>query len=83
MTAKSKFGLAALLAFSLAAASAAPALADLATSRAAVDAAKSAGVVGEQGEIDVGGKSLGRFQAGDEEARKSDLIAEIISHFSL
>ena len=40
-------------------------------------------VVGEQGEIDVGGKSLGRFQAGDEEARKSDLISEIISHFSL
>lgn len=40
-------------------------------------------VVGEQGEIDVGGKSLGRFAAGDEQARKSDLISEIISHFSL
>ena len=40
-------------------------------------------VIGEQGEIDVGGKSLGRFAAGDEQARKSDLISEIISHFSL
>jgi hypothetical protein len=39
-------------------------------------------VVGEQGEIDVGGKSLGRPQ-GDEAAKKSELIAEIISHFSL
>ena len=39
-------------------------------------------VVGEQGEIDVGGKSLGRLQ-GDEAAKKSELIAEIISHFSL
>ena len=40
-------------------------------------------VVGEQGEIDVGGKSLGRHQGGDEAAKKSELIAEIISHFSL
>ena len=40
-------------------------------------------VVGEQGEIDVGGKSLGRPQGGDEAAKKSELIAEIISHFSL
>lgn len=40
-------------------------------------------VVGEQGEIDVGGKSLGRHQPGDETARKSELIAEIITHFSL
>jgi len=40
-------------------------------------------VVGEQGEIDVGGKSFGRFAAGDEQRRKSDLIGEIISHFSL
>ena len=40
-------------------------------------------VVGEQGEIDVGGKSLGRPQGADEAARKSELIAEIISHFSL
>jgi hypothetical protein len=43
-------------------------------------------VVGEQGEIDIGGKSLGRPQtgdAGDDAAKKSELIAEIISHFSL
>ncbi len=40
-------------------------------------------VVGEQGEIDVGGKSLGRYQAGQEAAKKSELIAEIIAHFSL
>ena len=40
-------------------------------------------VVGEQGEIDIGGKSLGRHQAGEEPAKKSELIAEIISHFSL
>jgi hypothetical protein len=40
-------------------------------------------VVGEQGEIDVGGKSLGRHQPGEETARKSELIAEIITHFSL
>ena len=40
-------------------------------------------VVGEQGEIDVGGKSLGRFAAGDEVAKKGELIDEIISHFSL
>ena len=40
-------------------------------------------VVGEQGEIDVGGKSLGRHQVGDEATKKSELIAEIISHFSL
>jgi len=40
-------------------------------------------VVGEQGEIDVGGKSLGRHQDGDTAAKKSELIAEIISHFSL
>ena len=40
-------------------------------------------VVGEQGEIDVGGKSLGRYQPGDEAARRSELIAEILTHFSL
>ena len=40
-------------------------------------------VVGEQGEIDVGGKSLGRHQPGQEAAKKSELIAEIITHFSL
>jgi hypothetical protein len=40
-------------------------------------------VVGEQGEIDVGGKSLGRPNGGDEAAKKGELIAEIITHFSL
>ncbi|HEY2135703.1 MAG TPA: hypothetical protein VGH49_07430 [Xanthobacteraceae bacterium] len=40
-------------------------------------------VIGEQGEIDVGGKSLGRCQPGEEAAKKNELIAEIISHFSL
>jgi hypothetical protein len=40
-------------------------------------------VVGEQGEIDVGGKSLGRHQRGEEAAKKNELIAEIITHFSL
>jgi len=40
-------------------------------------------VVGEQGEIDVGGKSLGRFASGDEGKKKGELIGEIISHFSL
>src|SRR5262249_22237291 len=40
-------------------------------------------VVGEQGEIDVGGKSLGRYQPGEEAAKKSELITEIITHFSL
>jgi hypothetical protein len=40
-------------------------------------------VVGEQGEIDVGGKSLGRYELCDETAKKNELIAEIITHFSL
>jgi hypothetical protein len=39
-------------------------------------------VVGEQGEIDVGGKSLGRFLPGDDNAKKNALIAEIIAHFN-
>ena len=39
-------------------------------------------VVGEQGEIDVSGRSLGPVHVGDE-VRKKELIAEIISHFSL
>ena len=39
-------------------------------------------VVGEQGEIDVGGKSLGRFEPSEETAKKSALIAEIIAHFN-
>ena len=40
-------------------------------------------VVGQQGEIDAGGKSLGRFAPKDESARKRELIGEIILHFSL
>ena len=40
-------------------------------------------VVGEQGEIDVSGRSLGPVGAGDREAKKKELIAEIIAHFSL
>ena len=39
-------------------------------------------VVGEQGEIDVGGRSLGRFQPGEEVEKKNALIAEIITHFN-
>jgi hypothetical protein len=39
-------------------------------------------VVGEQGEIDVSGRSLG-FVSADKEAKKKELIAEIIAHFSL
>jgi hypothetical protein len=42
-------------------------------------------VVGEQGEIDVSGRSLGAVAEDDKdaEAKKKELIAEIISHFSL
>ena len=40
-------------------------------------------VVGEQGEIDVSGRSLGVVGAADKDAKKKELIAEIISHFSL
>ena len=40
-------------------------------------------VVGEQGEIDVSGRSLGYVGAGDKEIKKNQLIAEIIAHFSL
>jgi len=40
-------------------------------------------LVGEQGEIDVSGRSLGPVYANDKETRKKELIAEIISHFSL
>jgi hypothetical protein len=39
-------------------------------------------VVGEHGEIDAGGKSLGRFQPGEEAEKKNALIAEIIAHFN-
>jgi hypothetical protein len=40
-------------------------------------------VVGEQGEIDVNGRSLGPAAEGDNAAKKKELIAEIVSHFSL
>jgi hypothetical protein len=40
-------------------------------------------VVGEQGEIDVSGRSLGPVTGDDKDAKKKELIAEIISHFSL
>ena len=40
-------------------------------------------VIGEQGEIDVNGRSLGPVGAGGAEIKKTELIAEIISHFSL
>jgi hypothetical protein len=45
-------------------------------------------VVGEQGEVDVSGRSLGPVNTGadakkDADAKKKELIAEIISHFSL
>jgi hypothetical protein len=40
-------------------------------------------VVGEQGEIDVSGRSLGPVGAGDRDSKRKELIAEIISHFSL
>jgi hypothetical protein len=40
-------------------------------------------VVGEQGEIDVSGRSLGPVGPSDRETRKKELIGEIISHFSL
>jgi hypothetical protein len=54
-----------------------------ATARAGTLRRRLAIVVGEQGEIDIGGKSLGRHQAGEEAAETRELIAEIISHFSL
>jgi hypothetical protein len=40
-------------------------------------------VVGEQGEIDVGGRSFGRYQPADKSAKKRELIGEIISFFDL
>ena len=40
-------------------------------------------VVGEQGEIDVSGRSLGPVGAADRDTKKKELIGEIISHFSL
>ena len=40
-------------------------------------------VVGEQGEIDVNGRSLGPVGSADKSTKKNELIVEIISHFSL
>ena len=40
-------------------------------------------VVGEQGEIDVNGRSLGPVGPADKVTKKNELIVEIISHFSL
>jgi len=40
-------------------------------------------VVGEQGEIDVNGRSLGPVDSADKATKKNELIVEIISHFSL
>ena len=40
-------------------------------------------VVGEQGEIDVSGRSFGPVGPADRENKKNELIAEIIAHFSL
>ncbi len=40
-------------------------------------------VVGEQGEIDVNGKSLGPVRLDQPQTKKNELIAEIIAHFSL
>jgi len=40
-------------------------------------------VVGEQGEIDVNGKSLGPVRPDHPDIKKNELIAEIISHFNL
>src|ERR1700722_18860124 len=40
-------------------------------------------VVGEQGEIDVAGRSLGRYQPAEKLAKTRELIGEIISFFDL
>jgi hypothetical protein len=40
-------------------------------------------VVGEQGEIDIAGRSLGRCQPTEKLAKKRELIGEIISFFDL
>jgi hypothetical protein len=40
-------------------------------------------VVGEQGEIDVAGRSLGRYQPAEKLAKKRELIDEIIAFFDL
>jgi hypothetical protein len=40
-------------------------------------------VVGEQGEIDIAGRSLGRYQPAEKLAKKRELIGEVISFFDL
>jgi hypothetical protein len=40
-------------------------------------------VAGEQGEIDISGRSLGRYQPADKAAKKRELISEIIAFFDL
>jgi hypothetical protein len=40
-------------------------------------------VVGEHGEVDAGGRSLGRYDPTAAERMKQDLIAEIIARFDL
>lgn len=40
-------------------------------------------VVGEQGEIDIAGRSLGRYQPAEKLAKKRELIGEIITFFAL
>ena len=40
-------------------------------------------VVGEQGEIDIAGRSLGRYQPEEKLAKKRELIGEILSFFDL
>ena len=40
-------------------------------------------VVGEQGEIDIAGRSLGQYQPAEKLAKKRELIGEIISFFDL
>jgi hypothetical protein len=40
-------------------------------------------VIGEQGEVDVSGRSLGPVGSADRQTKKNELIAEIISHFNL
>jgi len=40
-------------------------------------------MVGEQGEIDIAGRSLGRYQGAEKLAKKRELIGEIITFFDL
>ena len=40
-------------------------------------------VAGEQGEIDVGGRSLGRYEPAEKTTKKRELIDEIIAFFDL